>query len=117
MGTIHGDMRRYPAVIRNERSICTPKRDNRKTVWYSERESWFSIYADVWKSPDGNEGRVDFCMHEFEEVSKNQSKKGITEYGKSVENFYFGCNSICERKMAPGHVPRSCFVYTLGRRH
>jgi hypothetical protein len=52
-------------------------------------------------------------MHEFEEVSKNQSKKGITEYGKSVENFYFGCNSTRERKMAPGHVPRSCFVYSL----
>jgi hypothetical protein len=73
----------------------------------SERESWFSIYADVWKSPDGNEGLVDFCMHESEEVSKNQSKKGITEYGKSVKKFYFGCDWIFERKMALSVYPRA----------
>jgi hypothetical protein len=52
-------------------------------------------------------------MHESEEISKNQSKKGITEYGKSVKNFYFGCGWIFERKMALGRMSQSRFVYSL----
>ena len=58
MGTIHGNLRRYPSDVGNEGFICTEKRNHRENLWDSKGESWFSIYTDVRKSPDGNEGRA-----------------------------------------------------------
>lgn len=100
MGALHGNMRRYPSDFGNERFVCTEKRDDRKAVWNSKRESWFPIYSDVWKSPDGNEGRADFCVHEPEKVSKDQGKKRASGRENSPAFFHLGCNLHDEREMA-----------------
>ena len=71
MGTIHGNLRRYPSDVGNEGFICTEKRNHRENLWNSKGESWFSIYTDVRKSPDGNEGRAYICVYEFEKAGKD----------------------------------------------
>ena len=113
MGTIHGNLRGYPTDIGNEVIIRTEKRNHRKNLWNGKRESWFSIYTDVWKSPDGNEGRAYVCVYEFEKVSKDKGKMGIAGGGKTVQKFNFECNSLDKRKMALGFISQSHFVYSL----
>lgn len=76
MGAIHGNLRRYPLDDRDERFIWAAKRNHRKNLRNCKRESWFPIYTDVWKSPDGNESQAYICMYEFKRVSKNQGKTG-----------------------------------------
>ena len=71
LGALHGNLRRYPSDLGYERFVCTEKRNHRKTLRNSQRESWIPIHPDVWKSPDGNESRAYVCMYEFEKVSKD----------------------------------------------
>ena len=102
MGVIHGNLRRYPSDIGDEGFVCTEKRNHRETFWNGKGESWFSIYTDVRKSPDGNEGRAYVCVHEFEEVSKDKGKMGIAGGEKTAQNFYFKCNSFDKRQNGSG---------------
>src|SRR5574344_1942605 len=99
MGAIHGNLRRHPSDIGNEGFIRTEKGNHRKTLWNGKGESWFPIYTDVRKSPDGNEGRAYICVYEFEKVSKDKGKMGIAGGKKNPENFYFEHNSFDKRKM------------------
>ena len=113
MGAIYGNLRRHPSDIGNEGAIREEKRNHRKTLWKCKGESWFSIYADVRKNPDGNEGRVYICVYEFEKVSKDKVKTGIDGSEKTTQNFYFERNSFDKRKMALGYKSQSHFVYSL----
>ncbi len=113
MGAIYGNLRRHPSDIGNEGAIREEKRNHRKTLWKCKGESWFSIYADVRKNPDGNEGRVYICVYEFEKVSKDKVKTGIAGSEKTTQNFYFERNSFDKRKMALGYKSQSHFVYSL----
>lgn len=99
----------------NERFICEKKRNHRKTLWKCKGESWFSLYTDVWKSPDGNEGRAYICVYEFEKVSKDKGKMGIAGGEKKQQDLYFEHNSFDKRKMALGCESKSHFVYGLSR--
>lgn len=117
MGAIHGNLRRHPSDIGNERFICEKKRNHRKTLWKCKGESWFSLYTDVWKSPDGNEGRAYICVYEFEKVSKDKGKMGIAGGEKKQQDLYFEHNSFDKRKMALGCESKSHFVYGLGHLH
>ena len=115
MGAIHGNLRRHPSDIGNERFICEEKRNHRKTLWKCKGESWISLYTDVRKSPDENEGRAYICVYEFEKVSKDKGKMGIAGGEKNSKNFYFEHNSFDKRKMALGCKSKSHFVYSLKR--
>lgn len=42
----------------------------------AKEKPWITLYANVWKSPDGNEYRAFPCVHEFNETSKNQAETG-----------------------------------------
>ena len=113
MGAIHGNLRRHPSDTWNEGFIRPEKRNHRKNLWNRKRESWFPVYTDVRKSPDGNEGRAYICVHEFKKVSKNQGKMGASGEKKIVQNFYFERNAFDKRKMALGFASQSRFVYSL----
>jgi hypothetical protein len=76
MGALHGNMRGYQAYIGNEGIVCPQEGNHRKNLWNSKREPWITIYADVWQSPNGNESRVNLCVHEFKEAGKNQERMG-----------------------------------------
>lgn len=93
MGAIYGNLRRHPSDIGNEGAIREEKRNHRKTLWKCKGESWFSIYADVRKNPDGNEGRVYICVYEFEKVSKDKGKMGIA--GEKKPHKISILNTIC----------------------
>ena len=93
------------------------KRNHRKTLWKCKGEAWFSLYTDVWKSPDGNEGRAYICVYEFEKVSKDKGKMGIAGGEKKQQDLYFEHNSFDKRKMALGCESKSHFVYGLGHLH
>lgn len=110
MGALHGNMRRYPSDIGNEGIACTEKRDDRKAVWNSKRESWFPIYADVRKSPDANEGRAGFCVHEPEKVSKDQGKKRASGRKNFPAFFHFGHNLQDKRKWLWKFNSRAIFL-------
>lgn len=77
MGRLHGTMRGYTAHLGDERTLRTKKRNYRTNLWNSKGESWISIYSDVWQGANGNESRADFCLHESEKASKNDTKNRI----------------------------------------
>lgn len=76
MGTVHGNMRGYQTYSWDERTVFSQKRNHRKNLWNCKRESWITVYADVWQSPNGYESRAHVCVHEFEETGKNQAEMG-----------------------------------------
>ena len=51
------------------------KRNDRADLWNSKRKSRIPIYTDVWKIPDGNEGRANICLHESKETGKDESQE------------------------------------------
>jgi len=64
----------------------------------AKENQWFPIYADVWKSPDGDEGRADFACMNLKKLAKIKEKRGLL--GGRIPAFSIGMQLHDEREMA-----------------